>query len=61
MAIGEKVSFMIYLLSMFVSGFIISITHGWEMTLVVLAFVPVLIFSWRLMEKYFQEKSSFES
>jgi ATP-binding cassette subfamily B (MDR/TAP) protein 1 len=61
MAIGEKVSLLIYLFSMFVSGFIISITHGWEMTLVVLAFMPVLVFSWHIMEKYLESKASYES
>ena len=50
---------MIYLFSMFISGFIISITRGWELTLVVLAFLPALIYTFYLIEHYNMEKSSF--
>jgi ATP-binding cassette, subfamily B (MDR/TAP), member 1 len=49
-AIGEKVSLIIYLISMFISGCIIAFLSGWEMTLVVLAFEPLFIFSlWLVM------------
>ena len=60
LAIGEKVSLVIYLISMFVSGFIISISRGWELTLVILAFVPFFVFAFQVMERYHSERASFE-
>jgi ATP-binding cassette subfamily B (MDR/TAP) protein 1 len=60
LAIGEKISLVVYLLSMFLSGFIISVMHGWELTLVILACLPLLIFSFWIMEIYAKGKAAYE-
>ena len=59
-AIGDKIALVIYLVSTFVSGLIISFTRGWKMTLVVLASMPILIFAWWLMEFYTKKRLDFE-
>lgn len=59
LAIGDKIALVIYLISMFISGLIISFNRGWKMTLVVLACVPLLIFSWWLMEFYTKRRTEF--
>lgn len=60
LAIGDKIALVIYLISMFVSGIAISFKSGWKMTLVVLASMPILIFSWWLMEFYRKKKTVYE-
>ena len=60
LAIGDKMALVIYLVSMFVSGLVISFSRGWKMTLVVLACVPLLVFSWWLMEFYTKRRMEFE-
>lgn len=60
MAIGDKISMVIYQLSLFISGVVISFMHGWRMALVVLASLPLLIFSWWLMAYYTSKKLEYE-
>lgn len=45
-AIGEKVSQIITIVSMFLTGFGISMAHGWVLTLVILASLSIVILSW---------------
>lgn len=59
LAIGEKVSLMIYLFSMFFSGFIVAMTQGWELALVITAFLPALVYSWEIMERFDHRKAAF--
>ena len=60
LAIGDKIALVIYTVSMFGSGLIISFIRSWKMTLVVLSCMPVLIFAWWLMEYYRNHKAVYE-
>ena len=42
-AIGEKISMFLFFMSTAISGIVIAFTKGWDMTLVLLAFMPVLV------------------
>jgi ATP-binding cassette subfamily B (MDR/TAP) protein 1 len=48
LAIGEKVSTVIMTASMFFTGFGIAMAHGWILSLVILASLPVIVISWYL-------------
>jgi ATP-binding cassette, subfamily B (MDR/TAP), member 1 len=50
-AIGEKVSTLIMVISMFVTGFVIAFIYGWLMTLVVILALPVIAFGGYLFMK----------
>jgi len=60
LAIGEKVALVIYLVSMLICGLIISFMKGWELTLVMLAFLPIFAFFWWLMVYFSKKRSEFE-
>ncbi|KAI8112886.1 hypothetical protein M9434_004206 [Picochlorum sp. BPE23] len=42
-AVGEKLSMFLFFMSTAISGIVIAFTKGWDMTLVMLAFMPVLV------------------
>ena len=46
LAIGEKLSTLIMITSMFLSGIAISIYLGWILALINIAFLPILIICW---------------
>ena len=46
LAIGEKISNLIMIISMSLSGLAISLFVGWIMTLVMLAYIPIMILIW---------------
>jgi ATP-binding cassette, subfamily B (MDR/TAP), member 1 len=46
LAIGEKISSIIMVLSMLTAGIGISFYLGWILTLVILAYIPVIIIVW---------------
>ena len=45
-AIGEKISNLIMITSMFIFGLAVSLYVGWIVTLVVLAYIPIIIILW---------------
>ncbi|GBP96098.1 Multidrug resistance protein homolog 49, partial [Eumeta japonica] len=49
--INEKIPMLIYLVMSFVSGIIISMVYGWELTLMILACTPVIIATTALVAK----------
>ena len=46
LAIGEKISNLILIISMSIFGLVISLFVGWIMTLVMLAYIPIMILIW---------------
>ena len=44
-AIGDKLSMVIYILSLAISGLVVAFVSGWLMALVVLSIMPVIILS----------------
>ena len=46
LAIGEKISNLILIISMSIFGLIISLFVGWIMALVMLAYIPIMILIW---------------
>lgn len=46
MAVGEKISSLIMILSMFLTGIAVSFYIGWMLTLVCLLYIPILILCW---------------
>eukprot|EP01133_Synstelium_polycarpum_P018363 gene18363-21975_t len=50
-AIGEKVGNFLHFLSTFVSGFVIGLVNGWQLTLVILAITPLLAAAGGFMAK----------
>ncbi len=53
MAIGEKISNFIMNVFLFISGLVIALIRGWELSLVLLGFSPLLIYSWNLMYRVY--------
>ena len=45
-AIGEKISNLIMITSMFIFGLAVSFYVGWIVTLVILAYLPIIILLW---------------
>lgn len=45
-AIGEKISTLIFLFTMLLSGIGISLYNGWIYTLITVAFMPFLVITW---------------
>lgn len=56
-AIGEKISLVLYVIALAISGLIVSFISGWLMALVVLAIMPLIIFTMFLYMKNVQSKS----
>ena len=50
LGIGEKVGMLLYLVTVFTSGVIISFVQGWELTLAILTVLPLVTYSWHLSE-----------
>ncbi|OQV12032.1 Multidrug resistance protein 1A [Hypsibius exemplaris] len=59
--IGDKVALLFMGLSSFLTGFVIGFVYGWELTLVIVAFTPVLAFCAMMLVKFstsFTQKES---
>ncbi|GAV01568.1 hypothetical protein RvY_12259 [Ramazzottius varieornatus] len=59
--IGDKIALLFMGLSSFVAGFVIGFIYGWELTLVILAFTPLLAFCASMMVKFSTSLSTKES
>ena len=45
-AIGEKISSLLMIISMVLSGLAAALFYGWILTMILLAFIPLVVYSW---------------
>jgi ATP-binding cassette subfamily B (MDR/TAP) protein 1 len=56
-AVGEKVSTIIMVLSMLISGLVIAFSKGWLLALIILATMPIVFFGWYLVIRISTKKN----